>query len=187
MHGIKVLMAKNYIDNLAEETVKGMTEKARAGIYPSFAPVGYRNADGPSGKRVIVPDPETAPIIAELFSRFATGTFSLRTHVARFRAEGVTLRGRKLHTSTVHQILEKASLYRRFRLGREDIPRYARAAGDPRMLGASSRAIGYPRREQDQKSEARVWICRISALRSLWMSHGRRNQEGSLRLLPLHG
>jgi hypothetical protein len=28
MHGIKVLMAKNYIDNLSEETRKGMLEKA---------------------------------------------------------------------------------------------------------------------------------------------------------------
>ena len=32
MHGIKVLMAKNYIDNLSEETKKGMLEKARQGI-----------------------------------------------------------------------------------------------------------------------------------------------------------
>ena len=29
MHGIKVLMAKNYIDNLGEEVRKGMIEKAR--------------------------------------------------------------------------------------------------------------------------------------------------------------
>ena len=28
MHGIKVLMAKNYVDNLGEETRKGMREKA---------------------------------------------------------------------------------------------------------------------------------------------------------------
>jgi len=28
-------MARNYSLNLGEETVKGMTEKARAGIYPS--------------------------------------------------------------------------------------------------------------------------------------------------------
>ena len=28
-HGIKVLLAKNYVDNLSEETRKGMTEKAR--------------------------------------------------------------------------------------------------------------------------------------------------------------
>lgn len=38
MHGIKVLMAKNYIDNLTEETRKGMLEKAEQGIWPSFAP-----------------------------------------------------------------------------------------------------------------------------------------------------
>ena len=38
MHGIKVLMAKNYIDNLSEETRKGMTEKASQGIWPSYAP-----------------------------------------------------------------------------------------------------------------------------------------------------
>jgi site-specific DNA recombinase len=31
MHGIKVLMAKNYIDNLSDETRKGMVEKARRG------------------------------------------------------------------------------------------------------------------------------------------------------------
>src|ERR1700688_2000057 len=65
VHGIKVLVARNYSLNLGEETVKGMTEKARAGIYPSCAPVGYRNADGPDGKRIIVPDPETAPVESE--------------------------------------------------------------------------------------------------------------------------
>ena len=32
MHGIKVLMAKNYIDNLSEETWKGMVEKAEQGL-----------------------------------------------------------------------------------------------------------------------------------------------------------
>ncbi len=37
VHGIKVLMAKNYIDNLSEETKKGMQEKAEQGIWPSFA------------------------------------------------------------------------------------------------------------------------------------------------------
>jgi site-specific DNA recombinase len=34
MHGIKVLMAKNYIDNLSEEARKGMLEKAEQGIWP---------------------------------------------------------------------------------------------------------------------------------------------------------
>ena len=32
MHGIKVRMAKNYLDNLREETRKGMLEKARGAV-----------------------------------------------------------------------------------------------------------------------------------------------------------
>ena len=51
MHGIKVLMAKNYIDNLSEETRKGMTGEGGAGLWPSNAPLGYRNVTGPDGKK----------------------------------------------------------------------------------------------------------------------------------------
>ncbi len=73
MHGIKVLMAKNYIDNLSEETRKGMLEKAEQGIWPSAAPLGYRNADGAHGKRVIEPDPDVAPQVMKLFEWYAAG------------------------------------------------------------------------------------------------------------------
>ena len=45
MHGIKVLMAKNYVDNLSEETRKGMLEKAEQGIWPTKAPLGYCNVN----------------------------------------------------------------------------------------------------------------------------------------------
>ena len=63
MHGIKVLMAKNYIDNLSEEARKGMQEKAEQGIWPTKRPLGYRNVTGPDGKKIIAPDPSLAPII----------------------------------------------------------------------------------------------------------------------------
>src|SRR6266853_3294483 len=56
-HCIKVLMAKNYIDNLSEETRKGMLEKAEQGIWPSFAPLGYLNVPDSNGRRIIEPDP----------------------------------------------------------------------------------------------------------------------------------
>jgi hypothetical protein len=36
VHGIKVLMAKNYIDNLSEEARKGMQEKAEQGIWHHY-------------------------------------------------------------------------------------------------------------------------------------------------------
>ena len=107
VHGIKVLMARNYSLNLGEETLKGMTEKARAGIYPSSAPVGYRNVDGAGGKRVIVPDPDAAPVISDIFKRFAEGRHSVKSLVKKMNSDGVQLRGRRLQSSTVHQILRK--------------------------------------------------------------------------------
>jgi site-specific DNA recombinase len=51
MHGLKVLMAKNYIDNLSEEARKGMQEKAEQGIWPTKTPLGYRNIIGPRTAR----------------------------------------------------------------------------------------------------------------------------------------
>jgi site-specific DNA recombinase len=106
VHGIKVLMARNYSLNLGEETTKGMQEKARAGLYPSYAPVGYRNTDGPNGKRIIVPDADGV-VITQLFDQFGTGEHSIESLVKKLRGEGVTLRGRKPGKSTVHQILRK--------------------------------------------------------------------------------
>ena len=38
---IKVLMAKNYVDNLSEQVKKGLLEKAEQGHWSSRAPVGY--------------------------------------------------------------------------------------------------------------------------------------------------
>jgi site-specific DNA recombinase len=106
IHGIHVLMARNYSQNLGEETVKGMRQKAKSGLYPSFAPAGYRNIEGPEGKRIIVPNGD-APIIARLFEEFATGDYSLKGLAAKARAEGWTMGGARLHKSTLHQILRK--------------------------------------------------------------------------------
>ena len=107
VHGIKVLMARNYSLNLSEETVKGMTEKARAGIYPSQAPFGYWNVDGPNGKRVVEPHPTDAPVVARLFDLFATGHYSLQGLTAHTRNIELMMRGKKFVTSTLQQILRR--------------------------------------------------------------------------------
>ena len=107
MHGIKVLMAKNYIDNLSEETKKGMLEKARQGIWPSNAPLGYLNTMGTEGKRTIVPDPALAPLIRGMFERYATGKHSLKEIAQLARQDGMLYPKSKhpVPTSTVHKIL----------------------------------------------------------------------------------
>src|SRR6202012_4073661 len=68
MHGIKVLMAKNYIDNLSEEARKGMQEKAEQGLWPTIAPLGYKNQLGPEGKKIIDIDPVIGPVVTNLFN-----------------------------------------------------------------------------------------------------------------------
>jgi site-specific DNA recombinase len=112
IHGIKVLMAKNYIDNLSEETKKGMLEKADQGIYPSFAPIGYINVDN-NGKRHIQPDPIISPLIRILYEWYATGNYSLLEVTKKAQAEGLTYRktGAKLHKSIVHKILTNPIYY----------------------------------------------------------------------------
>ena len=106
MHGIKVLMAKNYIDNLSEEVKKGMVEKAEQGIWPTMAPLGYRKIDGPNGKRVIEPNPSTAPLVARLFDLYATGSYSLTELVRLARAEGLRTRSnRPVVRSHFHRLL----------------------------------------------------------------------------------
>jgi site-specific DNA recombinase len=107
MHGIKVLMAKNYIDNLSEEARKGMQEKAEQGIWPTVAPLGYRNVVGPDSKKIIEPDPDSAPVIARLFEWYATGTLSLKEAARKARAAGLVYRksGAPVPVSTVHSTL----------------------------------------------------------------------------------
>ncbi len=109
MHGIKVLMAKNYIDNLSEETKKGMLEKAEQSIYPSFAPLGYRNVMGPNGKRVIEPEPDIAPIITQIFRWYASGECSIIEVTDRARQRGLVSRGAKkpISKSNIHKLLRK--------------------------------------------------------------------------------
>ena len=107
MHGIKVLMAKNYIDNLSEEARKGQLEKAEQGVWPTKAPLGYRNITGTDGRKTIEADPEVASIVSKLFSWYATGEHSLKDVTRLARAEGLVYKksGNKVPVSTVHTIL----------------------------------------------------------------------------------
>ena len=89
MHGIKVLMAKNYVDNLGEEVRKGMREKAEQGIPPNRAPLGYLNVEGPDGHRTIGIDEAVAAIVRRMFEAYATGQFSLAAIADLAKAEGL--------------------------------------------------------------------------------------------------
>jgi DNA invertase Pin-like site-specific DNA recombinase len=87
LHGIKVLMAKNYVDNLSEEVKKGLLEKAEQGHWPSRAPVGY--VDDLATHRIEI-DKTRAPLIAKLFEWYATGEYSLNALTAKAHAASLT-------------------------------------------------------------------------------------------------
>lgn len=105
LHGIKVLMAKNYVENLGEEASKGMREKAKSGIWPSFAPTGYQNVQGSDGKRTIAPHPTEAPVVRQIFDWFETGEYTLQTIAEKLRTEGIPFGARKINVSSIHVVL----------------------------------------------------------------------------------
>ena len=107
MHGIKVLMAKNYVDNLSEETKKGMTEKAAQGTWPSCAPLGYNNVVGSDGKKTIQPDAEMAPLIRKAFEWYVTSNYSAKVITKKLKEAGLVYKksGKPLPISTVHKML----------------------------------------------------------------------------------
>ena len=109
MHGIKVLMAKNYIDNLSEEVRKGVRTKAAQGLWPSFSPLGYVNVSSVDGKKIIVPDPILGPMVTKLFEWFATGAYSLDALAKKAYAEGFRFRKSRARVpkNTLHKVLRK--------------------------------------------------------------------------------
>jgi site-specific DNA recombinase len=80
MHGIRVLIARKYVENLSEEVKKGMRQKCREGGWPTWSPLGYLNVKEATEKKRtggIIPDPAKADLVRELFNAADTGAYSL--------------------------------------------------------------------------------------------------------------
>ncbi len=73
VHGIKVLMAKNFIDNLREETQKGRLKKAQEGYFIGQVPYGYKKSD----PKTTLIDEEKAPFVRRAFDLYSQGDLSL--------------------------------------------------------------------------------------------------------------
>ena len=117
LHGIKVLMAKNYVENLSEEIRKGMSRKAKEGAFPSVAPIGYLNT--PDKKVGIVPDPKYSSLVRHLFEKAATGLYSTRELTKLARTLGLrSKKGAVLNKNTLcSNVLRNPAYYGTFRWG----------------------------------------------------------------------
>lgn len=115
MHGIKVLMARQYVDNLSEEVKKGMLEKAEQGIWPSKAPMGYLNFERDDKKKVVIPDPEIGPIVKRMFERYTAGNVSLEDVGELAMAEGLPLKREGNFRAVVQYTFKNPFYYGDFR------------------------------------------------------------------------
>jgi len=105
VHGIKVLMAKNYVDNLSEEVRKGMNHKAADGHWPSSAPIGYLNRRE-GGRSLIVLDPDRALLVRSIFEMYDTGDWSVKKLAGWCAEQGYRgKRGGKISQGQIHNVL----------------------------------------------------------------------------------
>ncbi len=115
MHGMLASFAEYYSRNLANEVLKGMTEKAKRGGTPGRTRLGYLNIREqlPQGGevRTVIIDPERGRIITWAFETYATGLYSLSDIAILLEARGLRSRGTRrrdpqpLSLNGVHNLL----------------------------------------------------------------------------------
>ena len=111
--GMQFVWAKFYSENLSEEVKKGLREKFRQGVWPTYAPLGYLNRDGK-----IVVDPERASLIKKAFQWFASNEFSVETLAQKIYDEGLRSRkGTRVSKSVLHRVLDNPFYYGRMQWG----------------------------------------------------------------------
>jgi DNA invertase Pin-like site-specific DNA recombinase len=95
--------SKYYVDSLSENTKRGLRQKIRNGVWPSWAPVGYLN--NPKTKMIDI-DSDKAPKIRKTFELYVTGNHTFNS-LSKW-CKGNDLRGnlgKHISTSNVPVIL----------------------------------------------------------------------------------
>ena len=113
MLDIEVAVAKKQSNDISRKTKMGMLEKAEQGLYPSVAPIGYKNN---RLTHLIEVDEERAPFIRKAFGLMASGSYSLAAIAKLLNQEG--FRGRKgyrIGKSGIEKILKNPIYYGAFR------------------------------------------------------------------------
>jgi site-specific DNA recombinase len=114
MWSIGVVLAQGYVDSLRDNVKRSIAHKLRNGEWVSQAPIGYEHFTNYKGKADIRIDPIRAPLVKQLFERYATGCSSL-SELSKYAKEiGLNnSRGNKgnLRKSHLHKILQDPFYY----------------------------------------------------------------------------
>lgn len=100
---IQAVIAADYIRNLREETIKGITGRLKQGFYPFKAPIGYLDNGGGKPKTL---DPARAPLVKLAFEMYSSRRYSLRSLHLELNRKGLRSRnGKHLSIATLDTIL----------------------------------------------------------------------------------
>jgi len=100
-----------YSAQLSERTRAAMLTKAKSGVYPTYAPMGYVNKN-----RNIAIDPIVGPMLRDLFIRYARTDDSLQGIAQWARDRGLRSRyGNVLSKGAIHTILQNPVYVGQFR------------------------------------------------------------------------
>ena len=132
MEAIYESFAEAYSINLGQEVKKGMTEKARRGELQSNPSFGYR-----AENHVLIPHEAEAPIVVEIFRRFAAGEAAISI-AKRLNARGImTHRGNSFENRTIEYILQNPVYIGKLRWNPSG--RTRRRFDDPALMVADAR------------------------------------------------
>ncbi|MDD5760742.1 MAG: recombinase family protein [Candidatus Pacebacteria bacterium] len=109
--------SKYFVDNLSENTKRGLRQKLRRGELPGYAPLGYLND---LRNHTMVKDPERFLLVKKLFELYATGNYSLKSLKEKITSAGLLSRkGNKLSISVIQSVLQNPFYYGPFKYNDE--------------------------------------------------------------------
>ncbi len=104
--------SKYYVDNLSENTKRGLRARVRNGDFPSTAPFGYLND---IRNKSIVVDKRYSPLVREMFDRYAKGDQTMENLAVFLKENGAITRGGKLFKDDkIKSILQNPFYYGHF-------------------------------------------------------------------------
>ncbi len=112
LEGILASIAEFQSTNLATEVLKGMSERAKQGMWNTKAPLGYKNVKEIVGsdieRKYVIPDNDRAKFVVKIFEMFATGQYTGAELCDWLYSQGIKQRNanKPLSVSVVNRMLK---------------------------------------------------------------------------------
>ncbi len=105
------MAANAQLDNQVkgERTRDCMKTKFEKGYWIWRAPLGYKNIQTETNDKIVVPDPERAPLITWMFKEYATGIHTLEDIRVELNAKGLKTRaGKKISSQAISKMIRNS-------------------------------------------------------------------------------